>query len=71
MHLEETPDVILLDEPTNHLDLKSVEALETSLTHLERTLVVVSHDRMFLEKVTREEWVLENLQVTQKHLDRI
>lgn len=71
LHLEETPEVVLLDEPTNHLDLNSVEALETSLSRLGQSLVVVSHDRTFLQRIAKEEWVLENLRLTQKHLDRI
>ncbi|MBM9546728.1 ABC-F family ATP-binding cassette domain-containing protein [Leptospira sp. 201903074] len=71
LHLESSPEILLLDEPTNHLDIKSLEALESSLTCLGSALVVVSHDRRFLESITEEEWSLENLSVTQKHLDRI
>lgn len=71
LHLEKSPEVLLLDEPTNHLDLKSLEALETSLAKLGSALVVVSHDRRFVETLAKEEWCLENLSVVQKHLDRI
>ena len=46
------PDVLLLDEPTNHLDLAAIEWLERFLKEWEGTLVVVSHDRYFLDKVT-------------------
>jgi ATP-binding cassette, subfamily F, member 3 len=46
------PDVLLLDEPTNHLDLQSVEWLETALSEVDATIVLVSHDRWFLESVT-------------------
>ena len=46
------PDVLLLDEPTNHLDLQSVEWLETALSEVNATIVLVSHDRWFLESVT-------------------
>jgi ATP-binding cassette subfamily F protein 3 len=46
------PDVLLLDEPTNHLDLQSVEWLETALGEVDATIVLVSHDRWFLESVT-------------------
>ena len=45
------PEVLLLDEPTNHLDLDAILALEATLTEEARTVVVVSHDRAFLEQV--------------------
>ncbi len=46
------PDVLLLDEPTNHLDLQSVEWLETALSEVDATIILVSHDRWFLESLT-------------------
>jgi len=46
-----SPDVLLLDEPTNHLDLESCRWLEDYLLHFENTVLVVSHDRHFLNKV--------------------
>ena len=51
------PDVLLLDEPTNHLDAESVAWLETYLKKFTGTLVVVTHDRYFLNNVTG--WILE------------
>lgn len=45
------PDVLLLDEPTNHLDLKAIRWLEEFLINFENTVIVVSHDRHFLNKV--------------------
>ena len=45
------PDVLLLDEPTNDLDLKSIEWLQEFLIYFENTVIVVSHDRYFLNKV--------------------
>jgi len=45
------PDILLLDEPTNHLDLKAIEWLENYLLDFPKTVIVVSHDRHFLNKV--------------------
>ncbi|MFR1708535.1 MAG: ABC-F family ATP-binding cassette domain-containing protein [Clostridium sp.] len=45
------PDILLLDEPTNHLDIKSIAWLENFLMDFEGTVIVVSHDRHFLNKV--------------------
>ncbi|MFT4320579.1 ABC-F family ATP-binding cassette domain-containing protein [Bartonella bacilliformis] len=50
--IAEQPDVLLLDEPTNHLDLATIEWLESILCSLNSALVVISHDRRFLETVT-------------------
>lgn len=47
------PDVLLLDEPTNHLDLPAIEWLESELKSLRSALVVISHDRRFLETLSR------------------
>ncbi|SDM69273.1 ATPase components of ABC transporters with duplicated ATPase domains [Fictibacillus solisalsi] len=45
------PDILLLDEPTNHLDLRAIQWLEEFLINFENTVIVVSHDRHFLNKV--------------------
>ncbi|UOY93211.1 ATP-binding cassette domain-containing protein [Ectobacillus sp. JY-23] len=45
------PDILLLDEPTNHLDIKAIRWLENFLMNFENTVIVVSHDRHFLNKV--------------------
>ena len=55
--LLEKPDMLLLDEPTNHLDAESVFWLESYLKHYEGTVIVITHDRYFLDNVT--EWILE------------
>lgn len=49
--LLENPDILLLDEPTNHLDIKSIEWLEEFLLGYNGTVLMVSHDRSFLDKV--------------------
>jgi len=45
------PDLLILDEPTNHLDIKAIEWLEEYLSNYKGTIVLVSHDRMFLDNV--------------------
>ena len=55
--LLEKPDLLLLDEPTNHLDAESVAWLEKTLRDYTGTVLVVTHDRYFLENVTN--WILE------------
>ena len=55
--LLEKPDMLLLDEPTNHLDAESVAWLEKTLRAYAGTVLVVTHDRYFLENVTN--WILE------------
>ncbi|MBB3930670.1 ATP-binding cassette subfamily F protein uup [Kaistia hirudinis] len=47
------PDVLLLDEPTNHLDLPAIEWLEETLRTMRSALVLISHDRRFLERLSR------------------
>ncbi len=49
--LFDNPDILLLDEPTNHLDIEAVNWLENFLIDFENTVIVVSHDRYFLNKV--------------------
>ena len=51
--LAPSPDILLLDEPTNHLDLTSIEWLEAALKGLRSALVIVSHDRRFLQNLSR------------------
>ena len=47
------PDILLLDEPTNHLDLPAIEWLESEIAGLRSALVLISHDRRFLETLSR------------------
>jgi ABC transport system ATP-binding/permease protein len=58
--LIEAPDLLLLDEPTNHLDLSSIEWLENYLSNQNTTLLLVTHDRYFLDKVCNRIVALEN-----------
>jgi ATP-binding cassette ChvD family protein len=55
--LLEKPDLLLLDEPTNHLDAESVAWLERTLANYAGTVILVTHDRYFLDNVTN--WILE------------
>ena len=53
------PDIMLLDEPTNHLDMPTIEWLEGYLKTYDRAVVIVSHDRMFLDKVADVTYEIE------------
>lgn len=53
-------DVLLLDEPTNHLDVQAVEWLENFLVGYEKTYVIISHDRYFLDRTTKKIVEIEN-----------
>jgi ATP-binding cassette ChvD family protein len=57
MVLLEKPDLLLLDEPTNHLDAETVEWLERTLRDYPGTVIIVTHDRYFLDNITK--WILE------------
>jgi len=57
--LIQNPDLLLLDEPTNHLDLPSLEWLEQYLMNFPGSIVVVSHDRFFIDRLTQEIYELD------------
>jgi ATP-binding cassette subfamily F protein 3 len=57
--LLEAPDVLALDEPTNHLDIEAIEWLEGFLSEFEGAVLVVSHDRYFMDAVARTVWELD------------
>ena len=53
------PDILLLDEPTNHLDIEAIETLEQTINDFSGAVVVISHDRMFLNHVSRTTFWLD------------
>lgn len=59
------PDFLLLDEPTNHLDLDMIEWLENYLGQYSITLLMVTHDRYFLERVCSDIWELDRGKIYQ------
>ncbi|MFT5280063.1 MAG: ATP-binding cassette subfamily F protein uup, partial [Bacteroidia bacterium] len=61
--LVDEPDLIILDEPTNHLDLQMIEWLEKFLNTADRTLLMVTHDRVFLDRVCDNILELEDSQI--------
>lgn len=54
------PSILILDEPTNHLDIDSMEFLEELISNYKGTVVIVSHDRYFLDKIVTKTVLLEN-----------
>ncbi|MFL2626817.1 MAG: ABC-F family ATP-binding cassette domain-containing protein [Dehalococcoidia bacterium] len=58
--LLQKPELLILDEPTNYLDFESLRWLEDFINHYESAVLVVSHDRHFLDQVTTSIWELEN-----------
>lgn len=69
-YILEEKDVLVLDEPTNHLDLPSREQLEKTLAEYNGTLIIISHDRYFLDKTTNTKLVMNNMTI-QKQLSEI
>ncbi len=59
------PDILLLDEPTNHLDITTIEWLETYLKNYPKAIVIVSHDRMFLDKIVNKVYEIEYAAMTE------
>lgn len=59
------PDILLLDEPTNHLDITTIEWLENYLKNYPKAVVIVSHDRMFLNKIVDKVYEIEYGAITE------
>ncbi|SFL38392.1 ATPase components of ABC transporters with duplicated ATPase domains [Paenibacillus sp. 1_12] len=59
------PNLLLLDEPTNHLDIASREALEEALEEFPGTVLAISHDRYFINRLAQRVWVLEHGKVAE------
>jgi ATP-binding cassette subfamily F protein 3 len=57
------PNILLLDEPTNHLDINAVKWLESYLKNYDGTIILISHDRYFLDQVTTKIYEIENCQL--------
>lgn len=57
-------DVLILDEPTNHLDLTTKKVLENALDDYQGTVIMVSHDRYFVDEVASEIWYIDNQKLT-------
>ncbi|MTD31279.1 ribosomal protection-like ABC-F family protein [Planomicrobium sp. YIM 101495] len=62
-YILEAKDLLILDEPTNHLDLPSREQLEETLAQYSGAVLVVSHDRYFVDKTTEKVWMIENREI--------
>ena len=56
MGISKPISLMILDEPTNHMDITSVMALEQALQEVDCALLIVSHDKIFLEKVCQKNW---------------
>ncbi len=60
IQLSREPDILMLDEPTNHLDIETLGWLESYLVQYKKCVMVISHDRYFLDKVTNKTLAIEN-----------
>ena len=59
------PNFLILDEPTNHLDINTIEELEKALKHYEGTVIFVSHDSYFIQRVANKIWLFKDKMITE------
>ncbi len=69
--IHEKPNFLILDEPTNHLDINMISYLENALLEFDGTIVFVSHDRYFIEKIAKKKWIFTSgtIKETSQKLD--
>lgn len=60
MVLSENPDMLVLDEPTNHLDVESIKWLEKFISSINKTILIISHDRLFLDNTVNKIFEMKN-----------
>ncbi len=65
--LAPSPDILFLDEPTNHLDLPAIEWLESELARVSSAVVLISHDRRFLDTLTRRTWWVDRGELRERN----
>lgn len=63
--IHENPNLLILDEPTNHLDLSMIQSLENALKNYDGTIILVSHDRYFIQAITNKYWILQDCELSQ------
>ncbi|MCT4642666.1 MAG: ABC-F family ATP-binding cassette domain-containing protein [Bacteriovoracaceae bacterium] len=63
LFMKNAADIWIFDEPTNDLDIETIETLEQALIDYKQAVIIVSHDRAFLDKVTTKSWILQNNKV--------
>ncbi len=66
--IHEKPNFLILDEPTNHLDINMISNLETALKNFDGTIIFVSHDRYFIEKIATKKWYFHDKNIIESEL---
>ena len=61
--IHEKPNLLILDEPTNHLDISMIKTLEEALKNYDGTVILVSHDRYFIQNITNDYWVIKDKKI--------